>query len=173
VIVGLLYGISRSIEQWYLFLPVIGLSLLVGTGADSIGRLWHAGKLRDRVLAASCGVALLGFSFCQLRYSPLTHAYPEWKVASKASREFLEKLARRIARKPPGAPIKAPPLPIWYPPPQQGPGIRGAAILDDYSVQAWLELVYPERRFRVLKGPSSTPLAEGESPVQLLRPYVF
>ncbi|MFT7670554.1 MAG: hypothetical protein ACI8X5_003263 [Planctomycetota bacterium] len=174
-VVGLVYGASRSIEQWYLFLPVIGLALFVGTGVDSVVTAFRKRERRAPVLVAGItALALIAFCFCQVRYSPLIHSYPEWTAATAASDEFFEKLDTRVAKNLPGQPITAPPIPISFPAAQTGPAIRGAAIIDDYSVQAWLELVHPGRKFRVLmKAPLQSPLAADESAVRLVRPYEF
>lgn len=172
-VIGLLYGISRSIEQWYLFLPVIGLSLFVGAGVDALAGILRGQPTAGRILGGLGCLFLAAFSFCQVRYSPLIHTYPEWSVATAASDQFFVKLENRITRTSPGAVIQAPPIPVWFPPVLTGPGIRGGAILEDYSVQAWLELTHPKRKFRVLKMAPTTPLEKGESPVQLLRPFEF
>lgn len=173
LVVGALYGISRSIEQWYLFLPVVGLSLFVGSGAQLLLVQWRRGGPLARASAVSAALLLLAFAALQVRYTPLAHRYTEWTRATAASDEFFEKLARRIERAAPGAPINAPPIPVWVPPAPQGPAVRGGAVLEGYSVQAWCELRFPERRLRVLKAPPRTPLEPGESAIQLLRPYVF
>ncbi len=169
-VVGLLYGISRSIEQWYLFLPVIGLALAVGASVDILEGLLLE---RRKLFAAVIGIPLAGFVLCQTRYSPLLHDYPEWNLATSASDEFLEKLSRRVDRSAPGAQVNAPPIPLWYPPPVEGPGLRGGAVLEDYSVQAWLELTYPGRRFQVLKPPYQTQVQPDAMAIHLTRPYSF
>jgi hypothetical protein len=172
-LVGLLYGVSRSIEQWYLFIPVVGMSLFLGAGVRLVLERWRRGDGLSRGIAIACGLVLMSFCFFQLRYSPLYHSYPEWILATEASEDFLDRLAERIEATEPGAPIKAPPLPMWYPPGDEGPAIRGAAILDVYSVQAWAELSYPERKLRVLVRPPQTPLGPQESAIQVLRPRQF
>jgi hypothetical protein len=172
-VVGMLYGISRSIEQWYLYLPVVGLSLFVGVGVDQMAGAMRWKRIGPRAFAVFGSMCLAGLCLCQVRYSPLIHPYSEWGEASLASAQFFEKLESRIARTPPGQLIKAPPIPVWYPVVNTGPAIRGAAILEDYSVQAWLELTHPERKFRVLKRPPVTPLERDESAVQLQRAFEF
>lgn len=173
LIVGALYGVSRSIEQWYLFLPVVGLSLLIGSGAQLLLLQWRRGGPLVRASAVGATLLLLAFCGFQLRYTPLVHRYTEWARATTASDEFFEKLARRIERAAPGASVNAPPIPVWVPPAPTGPAVRGGAVLEDYSVQAWCELRFPDRRLRVLKAPPRTPLLAGESAVLLLRPYPF
>ncbi len=173
LLVGALYGISRSIEQWYLFLPVVGLALLVGSGAQLLIVQWRRGGPLARTSAVGAALLLLAFCGVQLRYTPVVHRYTEWARATAASDEFFEKLARRIERATPGASINAPPIPVWVPPAPEGPAVRGGAVLEAYSVQAWCELRFPDRRLRVLKAPPQTPLLAEESAVLLLRPYSF
>lgn len=188
VVVGLMYGVARSIEQWYLFLPVVGLSLAVGACVDILVGLFEE---RRRAFGAVLAISLAGFFVVQTRYSPLFQGETEWTEATAASEEFFTKLARRIDRGTPGEDVKAPPIPVWYPPPEEGPGLRGGAVLEHYSVQAWLELNYPGRRYRVLyppmllqlRGSPGTvpggppmdlpPLEPDETVVLLHRPYLF
>ncbi|MFT7484815.1 MAG: hypothetical protein ACI9F9_000659 [Candidatus Paceibacteria bacterium] len=172
-LVVLLYGISRSIEQWYMFLPVLGLSMVVASAAELIRRSLASTVQRRRLIGGLAALSLVGFSYCQLRYTPLFHDYPEWSRATQASEEFLTKLETRIDGHAPGEAISAPPIPIRHPVAQEGPALRGVVILDAYSVQAWVELRYPERKFRVLKAPPETPLAKDESAIRLTRSYEF
>lgn len=172
-LITLLYGSSRTIEQWYFFLPVVGLSMFVGAAVElALTELRQSQTVRRRV-AMGVLPCLLGFATCQVRYTPLLHSFPEWTAATAASEEFLSTLEKRIERVPAGSPIVAPPLPVWYPPAESGPTLRGVAMLKSYSVQAWLELVHADRTFQVLRSPLAAPLPAGVSAVQLRRVREF
>jgi len=172
-LVALLYGLSRSIEQWYLFLPIVGVSLLFGAGLELLASFFRRGTTIARSLSMLGLAPFAAFAFVQLRYSPAFHDYPEWRTACAASEEFLAELERRIEATPAGEPLRAPPLPMWIPAPDQGPAVRGAAILDVYSVQAWAELRFPERKLRVIDRPPGRSPEPGESLIQVLRPKRF
>ena len=70
--------------------------------------------------------------------------------ASVASDAFLSELLRRIDAAPGGTLVTAPPLPMWVEPRAEGPTVEGGAILSDYSLQAWADLLRPARNVRVL-----------------------
>jgi hypothetical protein len=168
LLVGGMYGLSRMFQHWYLFLPVVGASLLVGAGVELALLSWRSGRMPGRALAGICLSLLLGFAFFQVRYSPLFHSYSEWRRATVASDEFLAELERRIEATPPGRTVDAPPIPGWMPYLRRGPTVRGVAILEVYSVQAWVELVFPDRELLVLSKPAETPPGPGVSIVRLL-----
>lgn len=168
LVVGLLYGLSRSIEQWYLFLPVAGLSLVLGAGSELLWSAWRR-CVAGRGVAVVGGLLLLSFCYVQTRYSPLLRSYPEWEKASQVSEAFLTRLEMTIDSAPDGAVVTAPPLPRWFPPAKEGPTIRGAAIMDVYSVQAWAELILPERKVRVVRGRAPSRPASDEVIVQVVR----
>jgi hypothetical protein len=169
VSLSIVYGITGRIERWYLFLPMTGLCLLAGAALELL--LWavRLGTGSSR-RAGFLGLALLSvFIFYQIRYSPLIHRYPEWQRATVASEEFFSELRSRVERAAEGTTIAAPPLPLWVQPVGDGAVIRGGAVLDGYSVQAWSELVFPERRVRVVKGAVVQPPDANEVVVRIKR----
>ncbi len=171
-VVATLHGMSRMVEQWYVFLPVVGVAFGVGAGVELLRSAWQRGT-RWRVPVAVTGLLLAAFSFFQIRYSPLLHGYNEWTRATRVADEFLEELAARIEAAPAGQPVDAPPLPRWLPARVDGPALRGTAILDVYSVQAWAELHFPERELLVLAKPPASPPGSGVTIVRILRARRF
>ena len=148
-LLGLSYAAAGLIGPWYLLLPLAGWALLAGAAAEWLFTL--AGE-DDRVLqiTANAGLALLvGLLVWQCSYSPVFRYYDEWMRATAASEAFLEDTRLRIGGASPGSVVQAAPLPVWATPRPDGPAVRGAAILAAYSVQAWADLVLPERRVRV------------------------
>jgi len=163
------YALTGKVERWYFFLPVTGVCLLAGAVLELLlrsARVDDAGtKLRARA-----GVVLLAvFVFLQVRYSPLFHHYSEWERATAASDEFFDELESRLAQAQPGKAIDAPPLPVWVDPSVEGAAILGGAVLSDYSVQAWCELVHPEREVRVISRPDAPPPGPDEVVVMVRR----
>lgn len=170
LLVVAIYGASSSIEAWYLLLPVVGLAFLFGAGVELLLLQWRRGGPLARASAVSSGLLILAFGAVQVRYSPLWTPDDTWERATAASDEFFRRLGKRCQRAAPGAQVSAPPLPVWVQPPASGPGVRGGAVLEAYSVQAWTELLLPEKSFRVEKGPAGSPPAGDEVVVRLLRP---
>ncbi|MCK4343328.1 MAG: hypothetical protein KAY37_16560 [Phycisphaerae bacterium] len=149
VLVGLTYVTTGKIQPWYLLLLVAGLAMLVGIAAEAVVAVIRGSQLPAR-MAAVPTLILLGLLVAwQGRYSPLVCHYDEWERATAASHTFLDQLQTGIVAARDGTTLEAPPIPVRAMPRKDRPHIRGAAILMDYSVQAWAELKFPERRIRV------------------------
>ncbi len=153
VLVAAAYLVAAQIEPWYLFLPVAGLALFVGAVTGALAAALRRGRLPTRVTAAATLLLLWGLAGWQMRYSPLFQEYDEYERATAAGDEFFQKLRNRIDTAPDGSVILAPAMPTWVRPRPDRPTVFGAAILADYSVQAWAELMYRERRIRVTTRP--------------------
>ncbi len=144
-------------HPWYFLIPSAGFGWLAGILLDGLvcaarrrkGFLVRASS----VLAALFLAALLGW---QMRYSALFQEYPEWEKATIALDDYLKDLDGRIENTPDGQILRAPPAPVWYSridhlgADEEAPVIRGAAILRDYSLQAWVELSHPGRTIRIV-----------------------
>ncbi|MCA9511552.1 MAG: hypothetical protein KC560_12665, partial [Myxococcales bacterium] len=102
-----------------------------------------------RIAAALALAALAGALALQAQQSPLVRRYSEWERATDVAREFLGELDSRVRASADGRVVDAPPLPMWAAPRPGDDGVLGAAILSDYSVQAWADLAHGERRIRV------------------------
>jgi hypothetical protein len=148
----LTYAVTGKVRPWYLLLPVAGFAVLVGVLIDALLAVVLRRRLRVRLAAAPTLLLLLALVVWQGRYSPLACEYDDWDRATAASRSFLDQLGARIARTEDGAIVEAPPIPTWAKPRDDRPHIQGAAILAEYSVQAWAELTFPQRRIRVRLG---------------------
>ena len=171
LLVGLAYAAAGILQPWYLLLLVAGLAMLVGVVAE-----WLVAGLRERRLPRRLASGwtllwLVGLVIWQARYSPLVCKYDEWTRGTVASQTFLEQLKRDIAAAPDGAIVRASPFPMWVRPRPDRPAILGAAVLTDYSIQAWAELIFPQRRIRVRTAPQAAgePPAPGEILVLLTR----
>jgi hypothetical protein len=152
LLLGLTYAVTGKVRPWYLLLPVAGFAVLVGVLIDALLAVVLRRRLRVRLAAAPTLLLLLALVVWQGRYSPLACEYDDWDRATAASRSFLDQLGARIARTEDGAIVEAPPIPTWAKPRDDRPHIQGAAILAEYSVQAWAELTFPQRRIRVRLG---------------------
>ena len=147
--VGLMYAAAGRSESWYLTLPGAGMALLVGALVERLARDLRGGSAMRRLVGGAALVLLLVVVGWHARYSAVFCRYQEWDRATSASRQFLDKLREGIALAGPHTLVIAPPLPMWAEPSRRGPRIRGGSTLTDYSVQAWAELVFPDRRIRV------------------------
>ena len=169
VLLWLTYAVGGKVEPWYLLLAVAGLAMVFGAFADGLVAATRRGPPPVRVVAAATLVLSATLVVWQGRYSPLVCKYDGWDRAGVASRQFLAQLEEAIARAPDGSIVRAPPIPMWVQPQTDRPHIRGGAVLKGRSVQAWAELVFPERRVRVARTRADQP-APDELLVVLTRP---
>jgi len=145
-----IYTIAAEMRSWYLFLPVMAVSMLVGTIGDELLLLMRRGQVGVRVVAAIATLLLGTFIGWQARYSPLLYNYDEWDRATVASDAFFDELRTRIDQADNGSIITAPRLPSWVKARSDTAVVRGGQTLNDYTVQAWADLVFPDRWIRVL-----------------------
>ncbi len=152
-----IHAFSGSISPWYVVHTVVPLSLLAGLIArETILRF--AGKSFRPASAIPLGAtALILLLFAvNLRGAPLFRFHPEWHDLSLLTERFIEKANEAVATTPDGSTATLDGLPygtIKRP----GSPIVIAAGLADYTVQAWAELVHPDRKIRVAYGRSSPP----------------
>ena len=146
------YSAAGQIGPWYFLLPLAGWALLSGSLVDA---LVSYARIKDRVLrvvAVTTLAFLVAHLVLQAGFSPLFRHYGEWVQATSLSDAFLNESQALIVRAAPGSVVDAGPLPGWVRTSSDRPAIRGAAILDVYSVQAWADLTLAERNVRVVLG---------------------
>lgn len=156
VVLALTYSASGSMQPWYFLIPVAGWAMFLAALVDgllSVVRRKDAMTLVPSVASLVLLTIVIGW---QMRYSPVVHRYDEWARATTASEEFLGRLKARIEESPDGVTVTAPPIPTWVRGTKDAASIWGAAVLTDYSVQAWAELVFPDRRVRVVKAATNS-----------------
>lgn len=151
---GLVYvsAVSGDRQAWYVvpFLPVHALVfafVAVGATRFVLARRWRvAGPLVAIVLLVGVG---------HLWHSGLFHKYGEWQRISDESQRFLELVDKKTAISSPGQVVLVYGLPEWI---VRNPGSvapRAAAGMANYSVQAWMDLVHPERPVQILYATSN------------------
>lgn len=152
------YGTAGRLEPWYLLLPVGGYAMLVGMAAQGLIR---RGPFIQRAGGTLSVLLLSLLVIWQVWYSPLVHHYDEYERISVAGDRFLDELEKQIDGAGTGSIIQASPLPRYIRLRPDRANIIGARALEIYSVQAWVELVYPDRRIRVVPGPP-----QGDGPLE-------
>lgn len=147
--VTLAYAATGRLRPWYMPVPVAGMAMLIGALAGWLTTVWHRGKGLIRAAVGPAFVASIAFVLWQGSYAPIVRTYGEWQRATAVSHTFLEDLKTKIEHTPDGSVVEAAPIPIWAEPTRGGLQIRGAAILADYTIEAWAELTFPNRQVRV------------------------
>lgn len=162
------HAIAGEMRSWYMFLPVVAVSIIVGAIGDELLFWTRRGRAVLRVFASLSLLALATLFGWQARYSPLLFDYDEWDRATVASDEFFDELLTRIDQADDGMTIEAPLLPRWVKPGSDVAGVRGGQTLDYYTVQAWADLVIPDRRIRILSATGRNRNPPPADPDQLL-----
>jgi hypothetical protein len=152
-LVMLVYGADHRIEPWYCFIPVAGLAILLGVTVKGLATAIRSGRRLQRLAAGLSSLLLGSLVIWQLSYSPLIHDYDEYERATTAGSRFLAELEQIIEKTKNGKRVQSPPIPRFVRPRPDCPDIHGSRGLDLYSVQAWLELAFPDRTISVKAGP--------------------
>jgi hypothetical protein len=141
-----IHSLADRASAWYTSLFVapyaVFLGFLTQTGVD----LLRERRVAPAVLALAFA---LGLAASHLRHSSLLHAYPEWPRASALADAFLTRVERQVRGAEPGSTLRFRRFPTRVERSPTPPGIRSAVVLDDYSLQAWADLVLPEHPVRV------------------------
>jgi len=157
------HGFSQALFPWYVLHTAAPFALLFGWFIDEAVRgVRGMGRAAVKIPAVAAGVLLLSLLAAQIRNAPPFERRPEWSEANAKTLRFLAALEKKIRNAPEGSIIEAADLPFLFPI-RPGSPIAYVAPLTDYSVQAWAELVFPERRIRAAyPDPPPTPPAPDE-----------
>lgn len=155
-VLALTFGRANPWKLDYMYLlAVAGSALLAGSLCE---RAWCFARGRGfgrRLAAAAVLAIVLTPIVWQARYSPLVDPTDEGRAATAAARAFLHGTRLRIEEAKDGSVVVAPPLPRRVPP-RDPLRSMGATILLDYSVQAWADVTFENRRVRVVWDPEGT-----------------
>jgi hypothetical protein len=164
-----IFGTVGFVQPWYLFVPWQAFALCVGAAAQACLSM-TASVHRPRALAGASGVALSLAAVAFLLWSsPLVRPAAHWKHATEVVNAYLEPLETELGR----ASVRHIPHPL--PPMLLGAkpnaaGVRWITPLTVYSVQAWADLMFPDRVVLVVREESDTllePRAEDVVVVEL------
>ncbi len=155
-----IHSLGGTHQPWYELLPLAGLAIVLAAVVDALSGALRAGAAPVRCWAALGLLAiLLGW---QVRYSPLVHPYPEWEKADRLLVRFFERVHPLLEVAEPGSVVRTPSVPVRLVDDRPGARVTDASILTQRSFQAWTELVWPDREFRVVRPDEEVEPAAGE-----------
>jgi hypothetical protein len=165
--VAALYSGRMFFQPWYLLNAVAGSALLVGASIQALMCLGRSDRPARGAAAAS--LFLIAFLIASLAaYSPLVRSYDQWRKVSEITERYLNELRAKIERAPAGTVVRMKRVPRRA---EGGPsGLVGVRGMAEYSVDAWAQLSFPERRIQVLPFTSERPVEEDEVLVLLGQP---
>lgn len=139
-------GISGETQTWYGVPMLVPYALLAG---------WVLGRGLElclcRRLLALLGVAAAGTLLAShIAFSGLFHQYATWSVVDGAVSQFLGSCAQASERLRPGQRTQLRKLPLGLQTVPGEVGVRSAAGIEGYGVQAFFDLEHPERHVRVV-----------------------
>lgn len=132
-----LYTLAGWVDTWYATLPVAGWAVLLGVAATAFLRV-----LRSDPPAWIGLAALAGWLLWQSAYSPVVRPYEEWARGSNAVRTYLDRAAETLVEARTDV-VTLDPVPYWVAPDGSRRTVLGAALLAEYSVEAWVTLRFP------------------------------
>ena len=130
----------------YLMHMSMVVGLLMGTLAEGTVRMARSDGRGPAWPSVASGIALLGIVVTGVSGSPLHVAYPEFAEASAIQTELLAELERELESAPPGTRVEAD---LRRRVSTAGSAVDHAWGLAPWSLEAWLELKYPDRRIDV------------------------
>jgi hypothetical protein len=160
----LLLSTDGRLGWWYSFMPLLGLSLMVGAvGARLLEVIEQPTSTRRRLFAALGSASMLVGCLVLAANSPLIRAHPRLYAGSTEQREFLSEVSERLSQPNASGHVTAPRLPTMVP--SRSGRESALGLLAPYSVQAWADLLFPDEGVQVLflmrgKGP----IAQGRPP---------
>jgi len=140
-----LTGMSGELRSWYSipFLPIF--CGFVGAGlAGAVGC-----AARSRALATVAAGLALAAACVPLRFSGLWQDYPEWRQIGSALNAFFAQAQASLATANPGQAVQVPVPPAFLSAGPERVGVKAASGIEDYGVQAWVDVVHPDRSIRV------------------------
>lgn len=150
VLSSLPYAFAGRVAPWYELLPAMGWALALAGIAGLAAAAWQPGRpARQRLGVAVLLLWVVGVT-AQARSGLWMTRLDRWREASEDVRGFLEELEAGIAATPDGHVLEARPL-IRRRRATGPDGSTGDAtyLITGYSIEAWAELKFPERRIRV------------------------
>ncbi len=173
VLLAAIYTMSKGLLPWYFLIAVIGFSVAV----SGICEGYASWLCRDRPVLRVAGLAILGtvgllVSLSQLRWSPAIRPYALWRLATAEDNLLLERFERTLEEADAGSVTRLLAERKKIKGVEEAAMFRGVVLQTHYSLQAWAELVHPDREVRVLKNPrllKSEPLKPSEVVVILDR----
>ncbi|GJM43895.1 MAG: hypothetical protein DHS20C21_07370 [Gemmatimonadota bacterium] len=145
---GAVYSAAPAIAEWYVLAAVVGWSLIVG-GLASVGeRAWRSIHRRTRSMGLLAMAATSIVVAAQLQSGLWFHDPARWRAATADTSQFLAALGQQVEAARGGSVLATEPLPQWEQ--ERGSTAKRAFALSGYSVQGWLDLMYPDRKARVI-----------------------
>ncbi len=179
-----IHAFSGSISPWYALhtivpftlvfalLTVAAIRVAIGRGGafghDSHDNAAPRANPLARGAAALFAAGLIALFVCYAKSAEPFTNHPQWPFVSERTDRFLAELDEQIARANAGDTFTVYGLP-YSAPRQPGTPIFVAAGMSDYTVQAYVDILYPERKVRATFPKPGVPAAAPDEILILLR----
>jgi len=147
----LLHGVSSlagRLHTWYALAYVAPITIVIGVLFD---RGVLALRAKDAGLAGMCLTPAFAVAALQVGASELVRDDALWNQADVLTRNTISRLEQAVDDAAPGIPVPFEDVLLFLPDRDSRTG-RGAAVLSDYSLQAWADLHRSERIVVYLSG---------------------
>jgi hypothetical protein len=131
---------------------LVGVAMLLGGLGEAVGLLLRRAEGRDRQIALGAGLGLLILCGMAVHGSPIIHPYPQLAKATQVENRLLASLEERLGSEPLEERLTFQlPRKVSVP----ATAVDHFWMMAPWTLEAWLELEYPERRFEVRRGEQS------------------
>ncbi|MDQ6672487.1 MAG: hypothetical protein M3069_17385 [Chloroflexota bacterium] len=139
---------------WLAYFSLVGVALVFGAGMEGALERWRVpgpGRFRGPGRAAA-GVLLgaLGLYTATAVYaSPVLRTYDQWQIAGDVTQRFSQALQACVAQAPEATQVRLNALPSAFEDGRVETNLMGVTLLEDWTVDAILRLVFPSRNLTV------------------------
>lgn len=142
----LLLVVTRRPDPRNLYLPAACLCMMWGGAlAEVASKLAHQPALRN----AAPGLPILMVVLGWVSVSPLWVSYPGWRTASTLTREIRQTADDAAQLLPAGSTLHILNLPDAIIPPATGLSERSVSVVQDHTIQSWLDMRRPDHPIQV------------------------
>jgi hypothetical protein len=161
----LLACLSLNSSPRYLIPMTFAAALLLGALAEGAVAIFRRGEGVQRIESTIALFALAAIALVALGGSAIRTDYPELRRAKRTHAQLLDAFRERIADASPHEVILAS-LPDSVP--VEASAVDDLWLMAPWSLEAWLELEYPDRSYEVSVTPRPPELGRGYWPVMLM-----
>jgi hypothetical protein len=133
---------------WLTYFALLGVALVFGAVLHgSVVRLTATGQraMLHKMVATLLLIALGVFATSALSASPLLREYNQWYIAGEVHRRFTQALGECVAQTPQATLVSVNGLPSSYEDGHVETNMLGVTLLEDYTVDSALRVLFPAR----------------------------
>lgn len=140
---------------WLAYFSLVGVAMVFGAGMEGAIERIRARRRSGNVfvLRRAVAIVLLGalgvYSATALYASALVRDYDQWQIAGDVTQRFTEALGACVAQAPAATQVRLSALPSSFEDGRVETNLMGVTLIEDWTVDSALRLMFPERDLSV------------------------